>query len=184
MRHLIVVASISALAVSAASCGSSREGANSSSDLLSAASITGPSPSGMTEARGGNGGGKGGGGGSTGGGGTTPTGGGTFGEPFPVLVVDRSGPGVVNYRDTISFVVITAAAQPNVIVHCNQGTTQVFVMQVGFFDAYPWPKEFYLGSGDWHDGPAECTATMYTTDGRSTTTLAKRSFHVDGIPVP
>jgi hypothetical protein len=154
MRHLIVVASISALAVSAASCGSSREGANSS-DLLSAASITGPSPSAMTEARGG---GKG--------GGTTPTGGGS-GTISLRMVLDVGTAGT-SFKDWVTFDVSTSATQyPWVTVKCTQNGTLVYKMSNGIFPT-SLGDTFTLGPTPlWQGGTADCTATLENWDGYS-----------------
>ena len=116
----------------------------------------------------------------------TPTarggnGGGTGGTSSltPVMVDDANLNGLPNYGDKLTFTLSTTATSPFVSVNCYQGQAWVFAASVGYFDAYPWAKEFTLAANSWPNGAADCTATLYTTkDGRRTTTLATLAFHV------
>ena len=165
MRKLMMLAPVVALALVSANCSG---GAFNSP--------TGPGlgvTDSATEARGSGGGG--GGGKKPGGGGGTAGGGG--GSLSLVMLKDVNGDGGPDWGDTITFNVTTSATQPFVRVSCYQGSSWVYVGSVGYFDAYPWAKEFILASNSWPGGAADCTATLYTTvDGSSTTTLATLNF--------
>jgi hypothetical protein len=166
MRKFVTFAFIGALAVSVASCGS--QGSNSASNL-DVDSLIGPS---ALEARAPSGGGGKGGGKGSGGGGTTSGGG-----SLSLVMLNDAGTSGTSYGDTITFTVTTSAERPFVTVNCYQGQTWVYTKQVGFFDGYPWPKQFLLMADSWPGGVADCKATLYTTvDGTSTTVLATLSF--------
>ena len=161
MRKVMMLAPVVALALVSANCS----GGAFNSPTGPGLDVTTSS----TEARGGGGGKKpGGGGGTTGGGG---------GSLAVVMVNDVNGDGAPNWADTIAFNVTTSDPKPFVRLSCYQNSTMVYNGSVGFFPDYPWAKEFYLVSGGWSSGAANCTATMYTTlDGSSTTTLATLNF--------
>ena len=119
--------------------------------------------------------GKGGGGGKPGGGGTT-TGGGTLN-----LVLLNSTDGQAHYGQQVTFEVsTTATTQPSVRLECFQGGTLVYTSSAGFYPEYPWPwaRTFTLGSGAWTGGAANCTATMYSFNGRRYSDLKTLSFGV------
>jgi len=155
----------SAVVLAATTVGCARQG---DSDR-SSSSITGPS---SVDAR--SGGGSGG-GGKKGGGGTT-TGSSSLAL---VMVNDGNGDGLPNWNDVITFSLSTTATSPFVAVDCYQGSSWVYTASVGYFDAYPWAKQFVLSATSWPGGAADCTALLYTsTDGSSRTTLATLPFHV------
>jgi hypothetical protein len=168
MRKLMILAPVLALAVS---------GANCAGDSSSSGSPTGPSSvvsESTTAGKGGGGGGKGPGGGS---GGTS----GGSGALQLVMLSDANGDLSPNWGDRITFNLTTTADKPFVGVNCYQGGAWVYAASVGYFDAYPWAKEFTLAASSWPSGAADCTARLYTsTDGSSSTTLATMSFHVGG----
>ena len=155
MRKLMMLAPVVALALVSANC--------------SGGAFNSPTSPGMgvsdsaTEARGGGGGGKKPGGGS--------------GSLSIVMLSDANGDGLPNFGDTITFNVTTSATQPFVRVSCYQGASWVYVASVGYFDSYPWAKQFILSAGSWPGGAADCTATLYTSvDGSSMNTLATLNF--------
>ena len=175
MSKLAILASVFALAVGTVGCGNSQGQSNSLVDVGPSIVSSTPSEEGgsnlATLARGGGGGGKKGGGS---GGGTTTIG----GSLSVVMVNDTNGNGVPNWGETITFNVSTTATQPYVQVDCYQGTNWIYTKSVGFFDSYPWPKEYYLSNASWTGGGAACKATLYNADGVSTTTLATLNFDV------
>ena len=159
MRKVMMLAPVVALALVSANCS----GGAFNSPTGPGLDVTTSSP----EARGGGGGGK-----KPGGGGTT--GGGSLSV---VMVSDGNGDGLPNWGETITFIVTTSATKPFVRLNCYQGSTLVYTSHVGYFDDYPWAKEFMLASGAWSSGAANCTAIMYTSvDGSSSTTLATLNF--------
>jgi hypothetical protein len=117
-------------------------------------------------ARGGNGGGKG--------------GKGATGTSSLALVMLDPADGQANFGDRVTFDVSTTATdRPFVRVDCYQGPAWVYVASVGYFDGYPWAKEFTLAANSWPGGAADCMATLYLTkDGSRTTTLATLPFGV------
>ncbi len=120
--------------------------------------------------------GKGGNGPSGGGGGGKPNGDG--GSLSLVMVVDNNGNGAPNHGDTVTFDVTTTADRPFVSVHCYQGGALVMGASAGFYEGYPWSKNFGLWTTSWTSGGADCTAQLYTTrDGSRITTLATLAFH-------
>ena len=172
MRRRLTLASIAVLVISSANC--TGNGARSAGELFSSNPL-GPSavtPSGgdaTNSTQGKGGGGKGG-----GKGGSSATG--TLGL---AMVVDANGNGLPDWGDHVTFNVSSTAASPFVSVNCYQGATWVYSGSIGFFDAYPWSKEFTLAAGSWTGGAAACTARLYTSvDGSSSTTLATLPFNV------
>ena len=164
MRKLMMLAPVMALALVSANCsgGAFNSPTGPGLDVTDSA----------TEARGG-----GGGGGKKGGGGSGGATGGSGGSLAVVMVSDASGDGGPNWGDTITFNVTTSEPKPFVKVNCYQGSTWVYTGSHGFFEDYPWAKEFQLSSNSWLSGAANCTATLYTSfDGSSTTTLATLDF--------
>jgi hypothetical protein len=112
------------------------------------------------------GGGKQGGGGNTGSGGLS-------------LVLLNSTDGLPHWGQDVTFKVSTTADRPFVTLNCYVDGAWLYSANVGFFPDYPWPQRFTLSNGWWTSGPADCTATLYTsTDGSKSTTLAQLSFHV------
>ena len=164
MHKFVVTASLFAL-VAASACGG-----NSTSERSS--TVLGPSD--VAARAGGGGGGKGGGKG----GGTTSGGG--SGSLSLVMLADANRNGAPNHGDRITFSITTTVEKPFVKVNCYQGSNWVYVSSVGYFEAYPWAKEFTLAATSWPSGAAECTATLYTSvDGSSETVLSTLPFHVD-----
>src|SRR5262245_12609222 len=169
MHKVVILASVVALAASGANCGRS----NPAGDIFSPSSVLGPSAldsaDAGTQARGG-----------AGGGGGKPSRGGSGGggSLTLVMVTDLNTSGL-SWGDHITFNVSTTATSPFVSVNCYQGSTWVYAASVGYFEAYPWAKEFTLAASSWPRGAASCTARLYTTtDGSSSTTLATLPFSV------
>jgi hypothetical protein len=94
------------------------------------------------------------------------------------MVMDANGNGAPNWGDTITFNVVTTDTQPYVKLDCYQGTTPVASGSAGFFDSYPWPKQFLLQGVSWTGGAATCTAVLYHADGVSAWTIATINFDV------
>ena len=116
--------------------------------------------------------GHGGSGGSTGGSGTISL----------KMVTDANGNGTPNYGDQVTYNISTAATEPRVELLCYQNKVMVLDAVTGFYASYPWPwtQVMTLSSQSWTSGAAECTATLFSWDGWTRTTLAPPlSFHVD-----
>jgi hypothetical protein len=159
MRKMMMLAPVVALALVSANCSGGAFNSPTSPGV-------GVSDS-ATEARGGGGKKPGGGSGGTTGGGSLSV----------VMVNDINGDGLPNWGETITFNVTTSAEKPFVRLQCYQGGSAVYAGSVGYFPGYAWAQEFYLVSGGWSSGAADCTATLYTsTDGSSSTTLATLNF--------
>jgi hypothetical protein len=96
-----------------------------------------------------------------------------------VVLVDPTDT-VVEHGDTVTFrVTTTLTDRPMVSLVCRQAGTVVYSAQAGFYDGYPWSKEFVLRSAAWSSGAASCDARLYMSrDGNRTTTLATTSFSV------
>ena len=164
MRRFVILVSVAVLAAASANCGGGSE-----KSVLGPSSLSG---SDAVSANGKGGGRKPGGGGTTGGSGTLSS---------PVILNDANGNGLPSWRDTITFTISsTATGNPFVRVDCYQGGSKVFADSKGFFPSYPWPQEFYLSSGAWTGGAADCTATLYTLpDGVNMNILATRNFRAE-----
>ena len=116
-----------------------------------------------------------------GGNGGKPSGGTSTISP-PLEVNDLNGDRSPNWGDTVTFDVSTTATdRPYVSLNCYQNGVWVYSASAGFFPDYPWGQNFTLAtSSTWTSGAGDCTATLYkTTDGRRSTTLATRTFHVN-----
>jgi len=110
------------------------------------------------------------------GGGTT---GGSGGSVSLVPLYTHAGGPVIG--DWVTFSVSTSAAYPYVRVDCSQGGTVVLSQTKGFFPAYPWGQNFQLGpTSVWTSGSASCTATLFTSGSKGSTTLGSTSFTVSG----
>ncbi|HKH16072.1 MAG TPA: hypothetical protein VKA57_00995 [Solirubrobacteraceae bacterium] len=80
------------------------------------------------------------------------------------LVLVNSTDGVPHYGQDVTFEVsTTATSRPMVSLACNQGGTMVYAGTVGFYDGYPWSKNFTLASSWWTGGAADCSARLYYT---------------------
>jgi hypothetical protein len=98
------------------------------------------------------------------------------------MVNDANGNGTPNWSDTVTFnVSTTATSSPYVTLKCYQGGTTVLSGSAGFWDGYAFPAEqnMQLSSPSWTGGAADCTATLWSADGKKTATLATLSFHAD-----
>ena len=98
-----------------------------------------------------------------------------------VLVTDANGDGQPNWGDRVTFEVTTTRTdRPFVRVNCYQSGVHVYWASAGFFEGYSWPwtRNFTLASTYWTEGAADCTATLYWTDGRRSRDLASLSFQV------
>jgi hypothetical protein len=101
-------------------------------------------------------------------------------DPTPIMVNDLNGNGLPNWGDTVTFKVSTPAAYPALQLACYQNGALVFAQTAGFFPTYAGSKNFTLQGDRWSGGPADCTATLYTTSSSGKqTTLATTSFHAD-----
>ncbi len=81
-----------------------------------------------------------------------------------MMVNDNNRNGLPNYRDTITFNVITTQTDyPYVNVVCYQNSKLVYSASAGFYNSYPWPgtRNIPLYSPNWTSGGADCTATLY-----------------------
>jgi hypothetical protein len=117
-------------------------------------------------------------------GGNGPGGGGDGGSALtgPVLVTDVNDDDVVNFADQVTFEVSTSATdQPMVRVDCYQNGSHVYWASAGFYESYPWAwaRNFTLKSSNWTSGAADCTATLYTYDGRRFRDLTSLGFAVE-----
>jgi hypothetical protein len=94
-------------------------------------------------------------------------------------LVNLTKPGVAPaWNNDITFTVNTSATYPYVQVNCYQNGALVYSNSKGMFAAYPWGHDFVLSSYYWTGGAANCTAELYTSTKRGTTTLASMSFGV------
>ncbi len=98
------------------------------------------------------------------------------------LVLLDSSDGVPHWGQSIRFSVKTDSAEPHVDLSCTQAGSLVYFAQTGYYDGYAWPwtQTFTLSSGAWSGGPADCTAELYSFNGRKTLTEATMAFHVLG----
>jgi hypothetical protein len=110
-----------------------------------------------------------------------PGGKGGGGSSSMTLVLIDSPDLVPNYGERITFAVsTTATSTPLASLFCYQGTTLVYQSYAGFWDTYPYNKDFTLRSGAWTGGAADCHARLYySRDGRRTITLATLDFRVE-----
>jgi len=111
-----------------------------------------------------------------------PSGGGSTGSVTLVMVDDLNADGMPNWGDTVTFEVQTSATtSPYVTLKCSQGGTTVLTGTAGFWDGYAFPFErnMKLSSPSWTGGAADCTATLWSSDGKKTKTLATTNFHVN-----
>ena len=123
---------------------------------------------------------KGGGSGGGGGGGHKPGGGTTYTGTLagPVMVTDNGTAGV-SYGDAITFKVTDTAPYYGVRTDCYQNGTLVFEQTQGFYTGWMWGTTYWLESGSWTSGAANCTATLFSqnADGTNTQTQATMSFN-------
>lgn len=97
-----------------------------------------------------------------------------------VLVSDENANGIANYKDTVTFNVITTQTDyPYVSLLCYQNNTLVYSAAAGFYDSYPWPgsRNMPLYSSRWVGGAADCTATL-DNQSKSKRPYATLQFHV------
>ena len=114
-------------------------------------------------------------GGGSGGGGST---GGT-GSSLSLVMVSDTGSAGPSFGDTITFNVSTSASFPSVQLACSQNGVLVYTSTRGFYPTYMWSDNYLLEGGNWAAGAASCTATLYTTNKRgSSTTIATLSVPV------
>lgn len=96
-----------------------------------------------------------------------------------VLVSPRSGTPV--FGDTITFDVSTSAAQPFVRLQCYQNGKLGYAETNGFYSGYPWDTNYQLGPTNvWTGGAASCTADLFVSSRKGTSTLASITFSVAG----
>jgi hypothetical protein len=108
--------------------------------------------------------------------------GGSSGSLSLIMVDDHNVDGLPNWSDTVTFDVQTSAtSSPYVTLKCSQGGTTVLTGTAGFWDGYAFPFErnMQLSSPSWTGGAADCTATLWSSDGKKTKTLAITNFHVN-----
>jgi hypothetical protein len=106
-----------------------------------------------------------------------PAAGGGTGSSLTFSLLD-SPDALPNFGENLKFTVNTSAARPYVNLKCYQGGDWVTNQTVGFYAGYPWSQVFPLSSWKWTSGAADCTARLYTSTSKRTTTLATLSFHV------
>ncbi len=88
------------------------------------------------------------------------------------LVLLESTDGLAHRGQKITFEVATTATQyPFVAVECRQSGQLVMTGTAGYYDGYPWRKDFTLSSNKWTSGGADCTARLYyaASNGREIT---------------
>jgi hypothetical protein len=114
-----------------------------------------------------------------GGGGGKPAGGSTSSSSISVVLLDSTD-GVAHQGQRVTFSVSTSVTNPLVSLKCFQAGTLVYNGSTGFAADYPWPwtQIMTLESAAWTAGAADCTATLYTYNGKSYPTLATASFGV------
>jgi hypothetical protein len=108
-------------------------------------------------------------------------GGGSASGSSLTLVLMNSSDGLAHFGQNVTFNVSTAATtQPFVRLNCYQSGSWVYTSTVGYFPTYPWDQYFTLQSGNWTSGAGDCTATLYSVNGKTQkeTDLATLSFHV------
>jgi len=137
---------------------------------LAAATMLASLGMGAALAKGPGGGGGGGGGGHHGGGGG---GGGSL-----TLVLLNSQDGQAHWGQQVTFTVVTSHSYPTVEVTCNQHKDTVYISSHPMYQPNFWddPGIFYLWSGAWSGGAADCTAVLTAADGGGT--LASLPFSV------
>jgi len=101
-----------------------------------------------------------------------------------VMFLDVTGNGLVNYGDTVTFIVsTTATSTPMVRTACTQNGAQVYYHEGGFYAGDPWApydQRFTMASSIWTSGAADCVATLYYNGRRGAQVdLKSISFHVD-----
>jgi hypothetical protein len=113
------------------------------------------------------GGGGGHGGGHGGGDGSTLT-----------LVLLNSQDGQAHWGQQVTFTVVTSHSYPTVEVTCYQNKNTVYISSHPMYQPNFWddPGIFYLWSGAWSGGAADCQADLTAADGGGT--LASLKFHV------
>jgi hypothetical protein len=110
-------------------------------------------------------------------GGSGKPGGGSTGGSSSLSLVVLNGATEPHHGGLVTFnVSTTATSRPYVQLRCTQNGAQVYTFQAGFFPEYLWTKEYTLSSQSWTGGGANCTASLVSSDGRRTTTLATLSF--------
>ncbi|MBX4201272.1 hypothetical protein KW803_00035 [Candidatus Saccharibacteria bacterium] len=81
-----------------------------------------------------------------------------------VMVTDANSDGLPNYKDQVTFNVVTTVYSKWVELLCYQNGTLVYSQQAGYFPEYPWGTTYSLGPTYlWNGGAADCTATLFTT---------------------
>jgi hypothetical protein len=103
-------------------------------------------------------------------------GGGGTGASLTLVLLDSTD-GLPHFGQNVTFKVSTSATRPYVNLTCYQGGDWVTNQTVGFYAGYPWSQNFPLSSWKWTGGAADCTARLYTSTKRGTTTLATLNFH-------
>lgn len=90
------------------------------------------------------------------------SGGSTTGSGSFSLVLLNSSDGLPHWGQLVTFNVSTSASRPFVSLQCFQGGMLVYSASVGYYDDYPWRKDFTLSSYAWSGGAADCTAQLYS----------------------
>jgi hypothetical protein len=168
MKRLMVLASVVVAGMLSANCSNSHDGASSAS-LLAPSAVDGAGGTVSTAAKGGGGGGKPSGGGTTSGSSTLTL----------VMSIDANGNGLPNWNDTVTFNWSTTVVQyPLIDTVCSQNGTKVYYHQYSTNPNSIFPENpyFWLQSGYWTGGAADCVATLNNGTG---TIYYSLSFHVD-----
>lgn len=170
MRALATLASVVVFAASSVGCDSSRQGSNSSNDLLPLASVVSPT---MLQAKGGNGGGNGNG----------NRGGNENQNPAPTssltpVMINDVGTSGFSWGDTISFTASTTVTEPHVTLECYRDVVLVLSAWAPYVASSP--PQWTLSSALWQAGAANCTAELIYFSGSKDVVLATSSFDVAG----
>jgi hypothetical protein len=91
-----------------------------------------------------------------------------------------SSTAAVGFGSDVTFNVATdATSYPWVEVQCSQAGKLVYAQTRGFFDSYYTAPTYELGpTPSWSSGSANCTATLFSSDGSKRHNLASTSFNV------
>jgi hypothetical protein len=96
-----------------------------------------------------------------------------------VVVSSPAGDSLPHFGGQVTYTVSTSSTSyPYVSTTCYQGSTLVLSTSAGFYASYAWPSAQVvpLQSSMWTGGSASCTATLYSMDSGSASTIATISF--------
>ena len=88
------------------------------------------------------------------------------------VVLLNSADSVANWGEKLTFTVsTTTTTRPFVSLECFQGGARVYSMSAGFFADYPFTTTYTLSSSYWTGGAANCTASLYYTNAKGSSTI-------------